>query len=43
MECIIKEKKWSNGEKCEKSYKKHKPIFDSNNKIIEWRPFVNNE
>jgi len=30
-----KEKKWTNGEKYEKSYKNQKPIFDSNNKIID--------
>lgn len=30
-----KEKKWSNGEKYEKSYKNQKPIFNSNNKIID--------
>ncbi len=30
-----KEKKWSNGEKYEKSYKNQKPIFNSNNEIID--------
>jgi hypothetical protein len=30
-----KEKKWSNGEKYEKSYKNQKPIFNSNNQIID--------
>jgi len=30
-----KERKWTNGEKYEKSYKNQKPIFDSNNKIID--------
>tara|TARA_R110001599_G_C11984283_1_gene635259 strand:+ start:80 stop:370 length:291 start_codon:yes stop_codon:yes gene_type:complete len=30
-----KEKKWTNGEKYEKSYKNQKPIFNSNNKIID--------
>ena len=30
-----KEKKWSNGEKSEKSYKNQKPIFNSNNQIID--------
>lgn len=32
---IIEEKKWSNGEKYEKSYKNQKPIFNSNNEIID--------
>ncbi len=32
---ITEEKKWTNGEKYEKSYKNQKPIFDSNNKIID--------
>ena len=32
---IIEEKKWSNGEKYEKSHKNQKPIFNSNNKIID--------
>lgn len=32
---IIEEKKWSNGEKYEKSYKNQKPIFNSNNQIID--------
>ena len=31
----IKEKKWSNGVKYEKSYKNQKPIFNSNNQIID--------
>ena len=35
LESIVKEKKWSNGEKCEKSYKNQKPIFNSNNQIID--------
>jgi hypothetical protein len=30
-----KEKKWTNGEKYEKSYKNQKPIFNSNNEIID--------
>lgn len=30
-----KEKKWSNGEKYEKSYKNQKPIFNSKNQIID--------
>jgi len=30
-----KEKKWSNGEKYEKSYKNQKPIFNSNTQIID--------
>ena len=30
-----KQKKWSNGEKYEKSYKNQKPIFNSNNEIID--------
>lgn len=30
-----KEKKWSIGEKYEKSYKNQKPIFNSNNEIID--------
>lgn len=30
-----KEKKWSNGEIYEKSYKNQKPIFNSNNQIID--------
>jgi len=30
-----KEKKWSNGEKYEKSYKNQRPIFNSNNQIID--------
>ena len=32
---IIEEKKWTNGEKYEKSYKNQKPIFNSNNEIID--------
>jgi hypothetical protein len=32
---IVEEKKWSNGEKYEKSYKNQKPIFNSNNEIID--------
>jgi len=32
---IVEEKKWSNGEKYEKSYKNQKPIFNSNNQIID--------
>ena len=32
---ISEERKWTTGEKYEKSYKKEKPIFDSNNKIID--------
>ena len=32
---IVKEKKWTNGEKYEKSYKNQKPIFNSNNEIID--------
>ena len=35
MICILEEKKWSNGEKYEKSYKNQKPIFNSNNEIID--------
>jgi hypothetical protein len=30
-----KEKKWSNGEKYEKSYKNQKPILNSKNQIID--------
>lgn len=30
-----KQKKWTNGEKYEKSYKNQKPIFNSNNEIID--------
>jgi len=32
---IVEEKKWTNGEKYEKSYKNQKPIFNSNNEIID--------
>jgi hypothetical protein len=31
MEVII----WSSGDKCQKSHKSQKPLFDSNNKIID--------
>jgi hypothetical protein len=30
-----KQKKWTSGEKYEKSYKNQKPIFNSNNEIID--------
>lgn len=32
---IVEEKKWTNGVKYEKSYKNQKPIFNSNNEIID--------
>ena len=32
---ITEEKKWTNGEKYEKSYKNQKPIFNSKNEIID--------
>jgi len=35
MTKIIKEKKWTNGENYQKSYKNQKPIFNSNNEIID--------
>ena len=35
IESILKEKKWTNGEKCERSYKNQKPIINNNNEIID--------